>query len=303
MHRDVRHPPRPLVVDVDGSLVAGDSAVEGLARLLSVSPLSLFRLPFWLAALPWKGRAGLKRRIAEAVPLPPETLVLNTAVLSETAAAKAAGREVWLASASGARVVDPFVEAVGAADRLASDGRTNLAGEAKAAALVERFGKGGFDYIGNERGDLAVWKRARRAIGVDLPAGLARELRALDDEARLMPGLGGGPLDRLRALRPYQWIKNVLVFVPLVAVHETDVASWLVAAGVFAALSAVASSGYLLNDLLDLPYDRSSQRPLGSSSKASALPNVVSLRAMRASSEARIVCWESRNTAGGSAPV
>ena len=157
MPRDVRHPPRPLVVDVDGSLVAGDLAVEGLARLLSVSPLSLFRLPFWLAALPWKGRAGLKRRIAEAVPLPPETLVLNTAVLSETAAAKAAGREVWLASASDARVVDPFVEAVGAADRLASDGRTNQAGEAKAAALVERFGKGGFDYIGNERRAFSGW--------------------------------------------------------------------------------------------------------------------------------------------------
>ena len=267
----------PLVVDVDGSLVTGDLAVEGIARLLSVSPLSLFALPFWLAALPLEGRAGLKRRIAEAVPLPPATLVLNPAVVSEIAAAKAAGREVWLASASDARVVAPLAETVGAAGSLASDGRTNLAGEAKAAALVERFGEGGFDYIGNEPRDLAVWKRARRSIGVDLPGGLARKLRALDGEARLLPGVGGGPLDRLRALRPYQWIKNALVFVPLVAVHETDAASWLVAAGVFAALSAAASSGYLLNDLLDLPYDRrhpaKRHRPMAAG-KAPLLPMI-----------------------------
>ena len=64
----------PLVVDVDGSLIGGDLLIEGIARLLSVSPLSLFVLPFRLAAAMVRGRAGLKRRIAEAVRLPPDTL-------------------------------------------------------------------------------------------------------------------------------------------------------------------------------------------------------------------------------------
>ena len=246
----------PLVVDVDGSLIGGDLLIEGIARLLSVSPLSLFALPFRLAAAMVRGRAGLKRRIAEAVRLPPDTLAWNPAVLEEIAAAQAAGRSVWLASASDARAVSPLAETVGAAGCLASDGRTNLAGEAKAAALVARFGERGFDYIGNERRDLAVWKRARRAIGVGLGAGLARKVRVLDGEARFLPGLGGGPRDWFRALRPHQWVKNVLVFVPLVAAHETGAGSYLVAAGVFVALSAVASGTYLLNDLLDLPHDR-----------------------------------------------
>ena len=156
----------PLVVDVDGSLIGGDLLIEGIARLLSVAPLSLFALPFRLAAAMVRGRAGLKRRIAEAVPLPPDTLAWNPAVLEEIAAAQAAGRSVWLASASDARAVSPLAETVGAAGCLASDGRTNLAGEAKAAALAARFGERGFDYIGNERRDLAVWKRTRRAIGV-----------------------------------------------------------------------------------------------------------------------------------------
>ena len=242
----------PLVVDVDGTLVGGDLLMEGAARLIAASPLSLLALPFWLLG----GRAALKRRIARAAPLPPSTLVLNPAVLDEIATARAAGREVWLASASDALAVAPLAEAVGAAGCLASDGRTNLAGRAKAAALVERFGEGGFDYVGNERRDLAVWRRARRAIGVDLPARLVPAVRALDEEARFLPGLGGGPLDCFRALRPHQWVKNTLVFVPLVAAHETQAGPYLAAAGVFAALSACASGAYLLNDLLDLPHDR-----------------------------------------------
>ena len=267
----------PLVVDVDGSLIGGDLLIEGIARLLSVSPLSLFALPFRLAAAMVRGRAGLKRRIAEAVSLPPDTLAWNPAVLEEIAAAQAAGRSVWLASASDARAVSPLAETVGAAGCLASDGRTNLAGEAKAAALAARFGERGFDYIGNERRDLAVWKRARRAIGVGLGVGLARKVRALDGEARFLPGLGGGPRDWFRALRPYQWVKNVLVFVPLVAAHETGAGPYLVAAGVFAALSAVASGAYLLNDLLDLPHDRGHpakrHRPMAAG-KAPLLPMI-----------------------------
>ena len=245
-----------MVVDVDGSLIGGDLLIEGIARLLSVSPLRLFALLCWLAAAMVRGRSGLKRRIAEAVPLPPDTLALNPAVLEEIAAAQAAGRAVWLASASDARAVAPLAETVGAAGCLASDGRINLAGEVKAAALVARFGERGFDYIGNERRDLAVWKRARRAIGVGLAARLARKVRALDGEARFLPGLGDRPRDWLRALRLHQWVKNVLVFVPLAAAHETAAGQYLVAGGVFAALSAVASGNYLLNDLLDLPHDR-----------------------------------------------
>ena len=242
----------PLVVDVDGSLISGDLLIEGAARLLSASPLSLFVLPLWLAG----GRAALKRRVAEVVPLPPPTLALNPAVTEEIAAAKASGREVWLASAADELVVAPLAESVGAAGYFASDGRTNLAGRSKATVLARQFGRGGFDYVGNERRDLAVWKHARRAIGVDLSAGLAREVRALEPQARFLSGLRGHPLDYLRALRPHQWIKNVLVFAPLIAAHETEVALWLLAAGLFVALSACASSAYLLNDLLDLPHDR-----------------------------------------------
>ncbi len=63
-------------------------------------------------------------------------------------------------------------------------------------------------------------------------------------------------MDYLRALRPHQWVKNLLVFAPLVAAHEMRPGPYLVVAGLCAALTACASGTYILNDLLDLPYDR-----------------------------------------------
>ena len=173
----------PLVVDVDGSLIRGDLLVEGVFRLLASAPHYLFVLPFSLA----RGRAALKRRVAQAVVVPPDSLVLNPAVVDEIAAARAAGRAVWLASASDELMVAPLAASIGATGYFASDGRTNLAGPAKAAVLVEKFGEGGFDYVGDERRDLAVWKHARRAIGVNLSASLRRRVRALDRDARFLP--------------------------------------------------------------------------------------------------------------------
>lgn len=61
----------------------------------------------------------------------------------------------------------------------------------------------------------------------------------------------------IEALRPYQWCKNLLVFVPFLLAHQaTDGRKWGMLAIAFVALCACASGGYLLNDLLDLEVDR-----------------------------------------------
>ena len=70
------------------------------------------------------------------------------------------------------------------------------------------------------------------------------------------PVAPGGLRAWARLLRPHQWVKNLLVFAPLAAAHETRAEPWLVTAGLCAALTACASGTYVLNDLLDLPYDR-----------------------------------------------
>lgn len=66
-----------------------------------------------------------------------------------------------------------------------------------------------------------------------------------------------------RELRPHQWIKNVLVFVPLAAVHGLfDRARLELCLAGFAAFCLTASSGYILNDLIDLEDDRNDPQKL-----------------------------------------
>ncbi|MCB1745054.1 MAG: UbiA family prenyltransferase, partial [Gammaproteobacteria bacterium] len=68
---------------------------------------------------------------------------------------------------------------------------------------------------------------------------------------------GGVVRALLRALRPHQWSKNLLVLVPVLAAHISLAPTLLGAALLaFMAFSLAASSAYVLNDLLDLEADR-----------------------------------------------
>jgi 4-hydroxybenzoate polyprenyltransferase len=65
------------------------------------------------------------------------------------------------------------------------------------------------------------------------------------------------PGELLRALRPQQWIKNVLLFVPVLLAHRGfDAGQLFAVGGGFAAFCLAASAGYVLNDLLDREADR-----------------------------------------------
>ena len=92
-------------------------------------------------------------------------------------------------------------------------------------------------------------------------------------------GRNNHPFDYFRALRPHQWVKNLLVFVPLIAAHETSLQLYLMALWLFAALSVCASGTYLLNDVLDLQYDRlhknKRHRPLAAGKIG--LPHTISI--------------------------
>lgn len=58
------------------------------------------------------------------------------------------------------------------------------------------------------------------------------------------------------AMRPTHWTKNLLVFAPAILAHRMEIANWLGAGVAFLALSAVASAGYVVNDLRDVAADR-----------------------------------------------
>lgn len=244
---------RPLVVDLDGTLIKTDLLVEAFSTLLSTMPL---RGLATLAAL-GSGRAAFKARVAAEVALDMRTLPLNPALMNFLESEHARGRRIYLATAAHETQARAMADRIGLFDGIfASDEQTNLKGAAKARVLCTAFGHGGFDYAGNDTADLDVWRDAATVIVVNASPGLLRTLAARHPDAMVLDPRETRPRDYLKAIRVHQWLKNLLVFVPAFTAHRFDAATALTCLAAMLSFSLGASSVYLLNDLLDLRNDR-----------------------------------------------
>lgn len=247
---------RALCVDLDGTLLRTDLLYESFLRMLGSRPWLVLLIPFWLL----RGKAHLKHRLAsfgvgDVRQLPYDQRVL--ALLRQTPI-----RPRVLCTASDAALVGPIAEHLGLFEEVhCSDGRINLAGHRKAELLVDRFGERGFDYVANDAVDLRIWRHAHAAWVVNGGRGVARAAGAVCQVAAHWPRQDGGLRTWLKALRLHQWLKNLLVFLPLLASHQiTDFGSVMASVLGFLAFGLCASGVYLLNDLLDLESDRDHPR-------------------------------------------
>jgi len=211
-------------------------------------------LPFWLL----RGRAFLKRKVAERVEVDPSNLPYHHEFLEFLREERAHGREIVLVTASDGAPAQQVAAHVGLFNEvMASNGKFNLRGANKGRTLAERYGKRGFDYAGNSHVDLPVWQEARQALVVNATDGLADRARKVSEVGRVFHHRAPVLPAAFRALRPHQWIKNLIIFVPLVTSHKLLQPRLLASAALaFVAFSLCASAVYLLNDLLDLDSDR-----------------------------------------------
>ena len=246
--------PVPLCVDLDGTLIRSDLFVESLFALLGKNVAYLFLIPVWLM----RGKAHLKHQIAQRVDLDVTLLPYHGPFLSYLREQRAAGRRLVLVTATHQKYAREIAAYLGLFENvLATDDTTNLSGTDKRARLTADYGAHGYDYAGNSRKDLKVWSEARRAVVVAPDRGVKAGAERLATLERSFDEDKGRVKDYLRAMRPHQWIKNLLVFVPLIASHKVhDLALLLDAALAFSSFSLCAASVYLLNDLLDLEADR-----------------------------------------------
>ncbi|MCJ2137241.1 hypothetical protein MKK69_24890, partial [Methylobacterium sp. J-026] len=215
----------PLVVDVDGTLIKSDLLYESALQFLARFPFEAWRLPHWLFT---RGRAELKRHLAERADPSIATIPLRAETIAVIRDAQSAGRRVYLASASDGRLVEALADRVGGiAGVFSTEAGVNLAGAAKAQRLVTELGEKGFDYVGDAPVDFPVWRAARNVLAVAHGRGFSRRVMASFPEARIVAVPRVRPRDIVRALRPHQWAKNALVFVGLVTGHHFDAPSTL----------------------------------------------------------------------------
>ncbi|UWQ21549.1 UbiA family prenyltransferase [Jannaschia sp. W003] len=245
------------VVDLDGTLLRTDMLYETFWSALSRDWRNVW--PIGRALL--GGRARLKRVLQRLGPVNPATLPYDEEVLRSIERRRAEGARIVLASATDEAVLEPIAGHLGVFDAVhGSDGVRNLKGPAKARDLNARYGQGKYVYAGDSVADLAVWKDAASAVTVGVRPGLAARVAQVSGEVEAL-GDGRHPARAmLRAIRPHQWAKNALVFVPMLAAHRLDLATLGQATLAFVCYSLIASSVYLLNDLLDLDADRAHPR-------------------------------------------
>ena len=244
---------RPLVVDLDNSLIRTDLLYEAGFAYLGEHPAGILPLVSRLFA----GKAAVKDHLATHVDIDASLLPYNDDVLALIHAARAQGRPVHLASASPAKFVHAVAAHLGLFDGVhASSPSLNLGAGNKARHLADLFGERGFDYIGDSHADLPVWKAAHTAIAIGPSASVAARLRRTHPDAQVLPVKRGGLKVWLKALRVHQYAKNMLVFVPLIVGQRLGLQDLALAALAFLAFSLCASSVYLLNDLIDIPADR-----------------------------------------------
>jgi 4-hydroxybenzoate polyprenyltransferase len=244
--------------------VRGDLLIETALAFIRKHPLQAYMLPIWLL----QGRAVLKRQLAEKAEVDVDALPLNEELLAYAADESASGRTVYIATAADAAIAAqvarraPFVSGV-----IASDGRTNLKGSTKATELKRRFPYG-FTYAGDAHADIPVWRAASGAIVVEASPAVSAAAGKLVEIERVFPRQSHAKA-LLRSMRPHQWAKNALVFVPLLLAGLASNAAALVATlAAFMAINLVASATYIINDIVDLADDRrhwsKRERPLAS---------------------------------------
>lgn len=182
-----------LVVDLDGTLIRTDMLFETFWASCSTNALT----PVQTLLVAPKGRAAIKRHLSEKTTILPASLPYNQDVIDYIQVWRKNGGRTALVSASDENIVHAIGAHLGIFDEVhGSDGTRNLKGPHKAGFLTERFGEGGYAYMGDSPADLPVWESASKAVTVDANT----SLRTRADKTCEQPNISQRahpPLDRI----------------------------------------------------------------------------------------------------------
>ncbi|MGS5086914.1 UbiA family prenyltransferase [Hydrogenophaga sp. A37] len=243
-----------LCVDLDGTLIRSDLTLESLLAALKGRPWLVLLLPWWIL----RGRSHMKDQLVRHSQPDVAVLPYQAEVIELIRQARLDGRHVLLVTGSHISLAKKVAAHVGLFDDVwGSTLDRNLIGRHKALLLEQQFGAGRFEYVANGRVDIAVWGRAWGAVTVNAPRSVVRQVAAMGIPHRDIQLPHAGWRTWLRAIRLQQWLKNLLLFVPVMTAHEMlNVEALAAAVLAFVCFGACASATYIINDLLDLDADR-----------------------------------------------
>lgn len=244
-----------LFIDLDGTLLNSDLLYESFFALLKYNFLYLFIVPFWLL----KGKANLKNKIALKTNIDPSLLPYNKDFLDYIREENNNGRKLILATASNTKFANAIAEHLGIFSAvISSNEKNNLSGTKKLDAIKSVLGDDeAFSYAGNDHIDLKIFKHTESAILVNANRALTKKTEKITKIEKSFDSQQSLVKSTIKAMRLHQWVKNILIFVPLFAAQLwTELDNILLTLLAFFMFGLTASSVYLLNDMLDLEADR-----------------------------------------------
>ncbi|MBI5447664.1 MAG: UbiA family prenyltransferase [Gammaproteobacteria bacterium] len=249
----------PLVVDLDGTLIKTKLLFELANQYLISKPLHFFKMAYWFL----KGKKALKHHLNK-ISIDISMLPYNQKLLDWIKTQKnEKGRKIILATANHFSLAEQVAAYHKLFDEVfGTDSNTNLKAEKKRDFLVGKYGEGGYDYVGGSVADLLVWESAANAVVISNNKTLIKKIQQYNNCVSVFSSDKPAVLFALlKLLRPHQWLKNLLVMLPLFAAqlycNEAKLISAIMA---FVMFSLTASSVYVLNDLIDLNNDRRHER-------------------------------------------
>lgn len=246
-----------LVVDLDGTLTKVDTLHESFLELVRKSPLGVF------SSIPWlmNGKAYFKSQVADRATIDTTLIPYDDDVLDYIKREKGDGRKTVLATGASEKIATGIRDHLGLFDDvIATGGSLNVTGDVKAKQLVERYGHGGFDYIGNSRVDIPVWEVCNKPLMANAGPNLVETIRGRFPNTEILSKKEPTLAPLLKGMRPHQWAKNALIFIPMLAGQYLSLDNLIGTFLAFLSFSILASSIYLINDLLDLDSDRNHPR-------------------------------------------
>ena len=247
-----------LFVDLDGTLIKSDLLFECLVPIIKNYFYALFLAPFWLL----KGKAYLKDKFSDLVSINPEILPYNNNVLEYIRKEKENGSKIILATASNIKLAKSISDYLGIFDDvIASSKEENLKGKNKLNKIklyIENNNTNKeFSYIGDSEADVKIFNETNIPIVVG-NKNVFNKIKSKNDKTTFVDGENDFSLKKFfKMIRTYQWVKNFLIFLPLILAHKfLDVNLLLKALVAFFSFSFLSSSVYIINDIMDVESDR-----------------------------------------------
>lgn len=253
-----------LIVDLDGTLTNTDCSVESLCSAIVKNPLIIFYSIIWYV----KGKPYLKKRLFDASNFQVKNLPFNDSVIEIIKDAKVQNEKIYLFTGSTQKIADEVSDHLNLFDgSFGSNEKINLTSYNKLTKIRDIIGHESFSYVGNSKADLPVWEEAEK-IYIVSNFGESLKNKLKNKAPKVVLKSGNSYLSFIKIMRPYQWLKNVLVFVPFFIYEYSTVKEFWMSIIGFVSFSLAASSVYILNDFLDVSSDREhptkKQRPFAS---------------------------------------